>query len=659
MSDDATELGGRPLRDALDIDGLEDFVEIGRGGYGIVYRARESTLNRTVAVKVLAATLDEPSRERFAREGRAMGALAGHPNIAVVYRVGLTGAGVPYIVMAFHGRGSLAPADGLPRPWPEVVGIGIKLAGAIEAAHQAGILHRDLKPANVLLSDYGEPILTDFGIARISGDSTTTTSGGVMASMAHAAPEILDGATATVASDVYSLGSTLFTLLAGVPAFRPGPDEMLAATYLRIATKPIPDLRPNGVPAELCELIESAMAKDPFERPASAAEVAERLGSIASRPNANDRTTSESTASKSPPSRPGRIGIVVAAVVAVVAAGLAALVMSRDGGSAGVGVTTTEGVNEEARPATGPARLDDPRGLAVGAEGTILIADTGHHRVVSVGADGGIQTVAGTGESGDAGDGRPAIRAMLTSPGSLAVEADGSLLVTSGTSIRRVTPDGLISTVVSDEPDLSNSALAVLPSGSILVAKPSHILRLEADGSVAVFAGSTVAGFTGDGGPATAAQFDGIAQLVVEPDGAVLIADTANNRIRQVGADGIVSTVAGTGGSTAMDDGRNALATDLSSPGGVAVDPDGTLFVAESGNRRVRRIPKTGTVATIAGNPDGYTEGFSGDGGPALGATFGLIGPLVLDDDGNLFLLDIFNNRVRRVAPDGTVMTVA
>ena len=268
---DDGEAGRGSSAPLVGIEGLEDTVEIGRGGFAVVYRARQPALNRLVAVKVLSVSIDPSSRERFAREGFAIGTVSGHPNIVNVLGTGVTPAGRPYIAMPYLARGSLA--DRLDRegtlPWPEAVGIGVKLAGALETAHRADMLHRDVKPENVLLSDYGEPQLADFGIARVEGRFETS-SGHILASISYAAPEVLDGRPATVASDVYSLAATLFSLLAGCPPFPQGHTEELVALYLRIATDPVPDLRPRGIPDAVCRALEAALAKKAADRPGGA-----------------------------------------------------------------------------------------------------------------------------------------------------------------------------------------------------------------------------------------------------------------------------------------------------------------------------------------------------------------------------------------------------
>ncbi len=261
---------------ALDIAGFEDLVEIGRGGFGVVYRARQTALDRTVAIKVMAAEASDPDTlRRFERETRILGKLSEHPNIVTVHDSGTTPDGRPWVAMAYLPTGSLG--DRLRSKGPmspqAAASVAVRVAGALETAHRAGIFHRDVKPENILVTSYDEPALADFGIARMVG-GTQTVAGVVTASLTHAVPEVLDGAPAAASGDVYALGSTIFTLLNGRPAFDSGPDGTVPQMITSIVSKPVPDLEPIGVPKALADAIRAAMAKDPAQRPASAEEFA-------------------------------------------------------------------------------------------------------------------------------------------------------------------------------------------------------------------------------------------------------------------------------------------------------------------------------------------------------------------------------------------------
>ncbi|XVU28395.1 protein kinase domain-containing protein [Actinoplanes sp. CA-054009] len=245
------------------IPGCEDATEIGRGGFGTVYRAWQPEFQRTVAVKVLnAGRMDE---SRFEREVRALGRLSGHPHIVTVHQAGRTASGAPYILMAYEEGGSLTA----PATWEEVLAGGVAIAGALEAAHRAGLLHRDVKPENILISRYGVLKLADFGLAR---PSTPFAEQSVTASLLYAAPEVLRGEPATVASDVYSLAATLYRWLCGRAPFVPLPGESVPSLIARIGADPVP-----AVPGPVFDALRPALAKDPASRPPSAAAFAERL----------------------------------------------------------------------------------------------------------------------------------------------------------------------------------------------------------------------------------------------------------------------------------------------------------------------------------------------------------------------------------------------
>ena len=267
-----------PISVELAAAGFVDAQEIGRGGFGVVYRCFQPSLGRSVAVKVLGKEFERVNRERFLREGYAMGGLSGHPNVMHVLQVGVTPSNKLYIVMPYYAGDSLAQRlrHSGPIPWPEAVQIGVKLCGALETAHRTGTLHRDIKPGNVLANDYGEPVLSDFGLARIKGGFRTD-EGVFTGSISYTAPEVLSGSSPTVAADVYSLGAMIHALLAGSPAYERESGEDLVAHFQRVSARAIPDLRPSGVPDAVCAAVERAMALDPAKRQASAEEFGREL----------------------------------------------------------------------------------------------------------------------------------------------------------------------------------------------------------------------------------------------------------------------------------------------------------------------------------------------------------------------------------------------
>jgi predicted ATPase len=197
-----------------------------------------------------------------------MGVLTGHPNIVGVLQVGETNGGYPFLVMQYHRHGSLeARIRGFGAiASDEVLRLGVKLAGALETAHRAGILHRDIKPGNILYTDFGEPALSDFGIAHVTGGFKTAT-GVFTGSPAFTAPEILSGDPPSQASDVYALGATLFAALTGHAAFERRSGEQVVAQFLRIASESAPDLRESGVADDVAAVVDMAMRRGPHDRP--------------------------------------------------------------------------------------------------------------------------------------------------------------------------------------------------------------------------------------------------------------------------------------------------------------------------------------------------------------------------------------------------------
>jgi non-specific serine/threonine protein kinase len=252
---------------------------LGSGGMATVWLAEDERLGRRVALKVLRPPREEWSiadvRDRFLVEARAAARLD-HPHVAAVHDVGETVGGRPYIAMAYCEGGSLADrlAAG-PLPAVEAVRVAGQVAAALQAAHARGIVHRDVKPANVLFDAAGGARLADFGIAKLA-DHDTTRSGVVLGTIAYLAPEQLRGEAVDHRTDLWALGVTLYEMLTARRPFAGGSDAAVLHAIIAVPPEPLASRAP-GVPAALEALVQRLLAKDPAERPASAAEVRQAL----------------------------------------------------------------------------------------------------------------------------------------------------------------------------------------------------------------------------------------------------------------------------------------------------------------------------------------------------------------------------------------------
>jgi serine/threonine-protein kinase len=258
----------------LTISHYEVLERLGGGGMGLVYRARDTRLDRDVALKFLPKEWShEPVlRERFSREARAASALD-HPHICTVFDIGETEDGQFFIAMAYCPGRTLKQSilEG-PMPSRQAVDYAIQIAEALESAHEAGIVHRDIKPANILVSDHGQLKVVDFGLAKLAGDAAVTREGSVIGTPAYMSPEQVNGDEVDGRSDVWSLGAVMYEMLTGRRAFAA---EHERAVLLSILTHdpPSPEsIRPE-VPAELARIVRRCLKRDPAKRYQSAAEL--------------------------------------------------------------------------------------------------------------------------------------------------------------------------------------------------------------------------------------------------------------------------------------------------------------------------------------------------------------------------------------------------
>ena len=264
------------------------------------------------------------------------------------------------------------------------------------------------------------------------------------------------------------------------------------------------------------------------------------------------------------------------------------------------------------------AELSSPNGVALDAAGNVFIADTYNQRIRKVDSRGIITTVAGNGALGYSGDGGAATNARLCAPTGASLDASGNLYIA----------------------DAGNG----------------RIRKVSAGGTITTVAGGGTASRLGDGGAATKASLNMPAGVALDATGNMYIVDEDNNRMRKVDTNGIITTVAGNGTAGFSGDGGAATNASLIYPGGVAVDAAGNLYIADSGNNRIRKVDTNGMITTVAGNG---TAGFSGDGGAATNASLYVPLGLALDAFGNLYVADRDNQLIRKVDTNGLITTVA
>ncbi|MFD2332583.1 S-layer homology domain-containing protein [Cohnella sp. GCM10020058] len=303
-----------------------------------------------------------------------------------------------------------------------------------------------------------------------------------------------------------------------------------------------------------------------------------------------------------------KVWMLLGALLLLAQGGLPAAVQAATityGATTVAGTTGSSGFSGDGQAATA-AQLNTPNAVAVDSSGNIYIADTENHRVRKVGTDGKISTVAGTGTFGFNGDNRAAPSASLYLPTAIVVDGSGNLYIA----------------------DSNNN----------------RVRKVDTDGKISTFAGTGSAGSGTDGSAATAFSLSTPSGLALDDSGNLYIADTSNHRVVKVNAAGIVSTVAGTGSYGNSGNGGAATAAKLNSPVALAVGPGNVLYIVDNGNQNVRKVDADGKISTyIGGNGDEY------EGAPASSSWLSMPMGVAVDSDGNVYVSDTLNNRVRKV----------
>ncbi len=640
---------------------------IGAGGMGVVLLARDTRGGNVAAIKLMKPEFrSDPSiRRRFLKEAEHMRRLA-HPNIVPVLEISAE-AEEPYFVMPYIEGGNLSRRIDPRRPSDRaaIVGVALPLARALGFAHGRGIIHRDLKPANVLLDQAGHAWLSDFGLARSVFNDSVIDPGAVHCegTAPYMSPAVAAGWAEDTRCDIYGFGALLYEMITGRPPYE-GPSG--ADIRRQIIAGPPPPIRVRRPDADagLVAIAEGAMGRALRHRYADMADMVADL---------------ERLSAGGPPRGPAgglergsarwlrtAAGLALAAILVAV---LFAVRLSPHRTPPSAAILPGPAILPRAKPPpaarAASARFRNPVALAVDRQGHLLVCDKAESAIYRIMPDGTATLLAGRPQQPGGEDGVGSA-ARFSIPRAVASAGAGRWFVADADDVRSIGPGAAVSTWAGalgqpgsiDGPGPNArldapSGLAVDPSGTLWVADRYTVRAIDRNGVVRMVAGNPEHAGHRDGPRGTARFGDQEKALAVDAQGGIYLADTINHMIRKVGPDGNVRAFAGAFESGSAD-GPDSQAR-FSRPAGIAVDRDGTVFVADAGNHDIRRIAPDGRVTTLAGcaGEPGSADGLGPD------ARFRRPMGLALAEDGTLFVADTGNGLIRRIARDGTVATIA
>jgi sugar lactone lactonase YvrE len=681
------------------LDQFEILRVLGGGGMGIVLLARDSATGRDVAVKMVKSDLvSNPTVvNRFLREAGHLKRLR-HTNVVPVSVISDRAEG-PYFVMPYFDQGSLANRikPGQTLNTESILDLAVQVAEGLSFAHRNGIIHRDLKPANILLSGQGGACLADFGLARTVFNDTMVEVGSrnLEGTAPYMSPAVAAGDAEDTRCDIYSFGALLYEMLTGSPPYQGRSTREILDQIRTGPPRPVTELNPQA-DRGLAAVAEGCMARELRDRYADMRDVVNDLqrikenqapaGPRGSRGTAGDKLFSAGLFLKVAGAavclaglglliwklwpEPSRVKVVVTSppvpvtvvskpvtpqpVVTNPPAPAPRLPVWNPGILAG-----QPGVAGSVAGSGSQAQFRLPNGVASDASGNLYVADTANNAIRKITPDGVVSTLAGNAASHGSTDG-PGGEARFLAPFGLAVDGDDNVYVadTFNNLIRKITPDGVVSTLAGQagHPGSTDGngllarfrnpwGIAVDVQGNLVVADMSNdtIRKITPAGVVSTLAGQPGASGYVDG-PGGQARFNAPYSVAVDNAGNIYVSDSANDAIRKITSGGVVSTLAGLPGYAGHTDGSGDNAR-FWNPQGLAVDEDGNILVADTGNNAIRKITPGGVVTTVAGSADSGSD----PGSPAAKIHLNSPGGVTVDRSGNIYVADTGNQVIRKL----------
>jgi len=624
---------------------------LGGGGMGIVLLARDSRTGRQAAVKLIRSELvtNHQVVHRFLKEAGHLKKLR-HTNIVPVDEIS-DQPEAPYFVMPYFEKGSLANRikPGQPLDTETILDIALPVAEGLSFAHRSGIIHRDLKPANILLGADGAICLADFGLARtLFNDTIVDVEQQQMEGTApYMSPAVAAGDAEDTRCDIYSFGALLYEMLTGQPPYKGRSTREILTQILNGPPKSILTLNP-GADRRLVAVAEKAMARELRDRYADMRDVARDLQRIkeGKKPDGLTKTGSRF---------PIYVGGTMVALVAILL--LVGLIAKLNKKPVQSPAATNQPVVATA-PATPIATPSVPTNPPATPPQNPVTAPAPAISVITFAGQPGIKGYTNG----------PVTTAEFRLPNNLAVDAKGNIYVadTANDVIRKITPDGVVSTLAGLARSRGNAdgqgtnaqfwapfGVAAGPDGNVYVADTANntIRKITADGVVTTLAGLAAHPGTNDG-VGLLARFRNPWSVAVDSQTNVFVADMSNDTIRKITPAGMVYTFAGMPGMIGNTDGFGNEAR-FNNPFAVAVDSNGNVYVSDTANDAIRKITHR-VVTTLAGLP-GYAGNADGSG---TDARFWNPQGLAVDSAGNIYVADTGNNIIRKITPMGVVSTV-